>query len=167
MVINLSKTPLTEVEESLLAHGPNFTVAPRHPQHLEYITAIEIMCHKFDNKGYFEVKMDINRILIRSDQQKIQPKQGRMQGHTRAKRDKNTFIFTVANGVTMVVMDKQEYFNQAENIIEQPAHRSISTDFRNKCQAKLIYVLKRIKKESGLDNNTHMSMYPMLACSPK
>ena len=29
-VRNLSSTPLTEAQFSLLAHGPNFTVAPRH-----------------------------------------------------------------------------------------------------------------------------------------
>ena len=30
-VRNLSSTPLTEAQFSLLAHGPNFTIAPRHP----------------------------------------------------------------------------------------------------------------------------------------
>ena len=30
-VRNLSRTPLTEVQVSLLVHGPNFAVAPRHP----------------------------------------------------------------------------------------------------------------------------------------
>ena len=30
-VRNLSSTPLTEVQVSLLVHGPNFAVAPRHP----------------------------------------------------------------------------------------------------------------------------------------
>ena len=30
-VRNLSSTPLTEAQFSLLSHGPNFTVAPRHP----------------------------------------------------------------------------------------------------------------------------------------
>ena len=30
-VRNLSSTPFTEVQVSLLVHGPNFAVAPRHP----------------------------------------------------------------------------------------------------------------------------------------
>ena len=30
-VRNLSSTPLTEAQVSLLVHGPNFAVAPRHP----------------------------------------------------------------------------------------------------------------------------------------
>ena len=30
-VKNLSSTPLTEAQFSLLAHGPNFAIAPRHP----------------------------------------------------------------------------------------------------------------------------------------
>ena len=40
-VINLSSTPLTPAQRSVLAKGPNFVVAPKQPPNLEYITAIE------------------------------------------------------------------------------------------------------------------------------
>ena len=43
-VRNLSKTPLPDVEERLLAHGPNFSVVPKELPILEYITAIEKSC---------------------------------------------------------------------------------------------------------------------------
>ena len=40
-VINLSSKPLTQVQRSVLAKGPNLAVTPRHPPNLEFITAIE------------------------------------------------------------------------------------------------------------------------------
>ena len=45
-VINLSKTSLTEGQKSLLAKGPNFSMAPRHIPNVDYITAVESMCPK-------------------------------------------------------------------------------------------------------------------------
>ena len=40
-VINLSSTPLTQEQESLLTHGPNLVVTPQKPLYGEYITPIE------------------------------------------------------------------------------------------------------------------------------
>ena len=40
-VINLSKTKLTQAQESLLAKGPNFAISPVNIPNVDYITAIE------------------------------------------------------------------------------------------------------------------------------
>ena len=45
-VINLSKTRLTEAQESLLAKGPNFAITPTNIPNVDYITAIESVCPK-------------------------------------------------------------------------------------------------------------------------
>ena len=45
-VINISSKPLTQAEEKLLAHGPNYAVVPRSPPTTEYIAAIEQACSK-------------------------------------------------------------------------------------------------------------------------
>ena len=44
-VINLSNTLLSQAQETLLAKGPNYAVAPKIP-HLEYITSEELACQK-------------------------------------------------------------------------------------------------------------------------
>ena len=43
-VINTTDIPLIEAQESLLAHGPNYAVVPKHPPTIEIITAIERTC---------------------------------------------------------------------------------------------------------------------------
>ena len=62
-VINLSSKPLTPVQRSVLAKGPNFVVSPRHPPNLEYITAIESACTKLSKQDAEEVRADINWVL--------------------------------------------------------------------------------------------------------
>ena len=55
----------------------------------------------------------------------------------------------------------------AKNLPEQAIYRKSAADPTNKCNAKLINILKRIKKESGMDDNMYRRMYPTEACSPK
>ena len=43
-VRNMSKTPLTKAEESLLGHGPNFVMVPKDPTMCDYIAATEKAC---------------------------------------------------------------------------------------------------------------------------
>ena len=40
----MSKKPLTEAQEKLLAHGPKFAITPRIPPIGEYIAAVEQTC---------------------------------------------------------------------------------------------------------------------------
>ena len=62
-VINLSSKPLTQAWRSLLAKGPNYAIAPRHPPNLEYITAIESMCTKLSQQDVEQLRANINRVL--------------------------------------------------------------------------------------------------------
>ena len=55
-VRNLSSTPLTEAQVSLLSHGPNFAVAPGHPPYGDYITAIEQACLKLEPHNAEELR---------------------------------------------------------------------------------------------------------------
>ena len=59
-VINLSSKPLTQVQRSVLAKGPNLVVSPRHPPNLEYITTIQSACTKLSQQDAEELRADIN-----------------------------------------------------------------------------------------------------------
>ena len=45
-VHNLSKTPLTEDQQKVLARGPNFAIVAKEPPVGEYISQIERMCQQ-------------------------------------------------------------------------------------------------------------------------
>ena len=44
-LVNLSSTPLTETQTSLLARGPTFAIVPRHLPKKDYVSAVEEVCH--------------------------------------------------------------------------------------------------------------------------
>ena len=57
-------------------------------------------------------------------------------------------------------MEKQDYMDKAKNLLEHPMYRPLQEDSTNRLKAKLIHVLKRTKKELGMDDNMYRRMYP-------
>ena len=62
LVKNLSSTPLTQAQSSLLAKGCKYAIAPRHPLHLEYMFAIESVCLKQCQQDVEESRVNVNRV---------------------------------------------------------------------------------------------------------
>ena len=54
----------------------------------------------------------------------------------------------------MVIMDKVDYNNKAQELLTKPAYRVIPRDPTNKIKAQLINKLRKIKKDSNLDEGT-------------
>ena len=67
----------------------------------------------------------------------------------------------------MVIMDRQDYINRANHLLNQNTYKSIDKDPTNSIKNKLINILKRVKTKTGLDSNTYKSMYPTGCVPPK
>ena len=67
----------------------------------------------------------------------------------------------------MVIMDRQDYINKANHLLNQNTYRSIAKDPTSSTKNKLINILKRVKNQTGLDSNTYKSMYPTGCVPPK
>ena len=69
----------------------------------------------------------------------------------------------------MVVMDRQEYIcmDNTNSLLAQPAYRPIPKDPTNKIKAKLITILRKVKKETDLGDSTYKYMYPIGCSAPK
>ena len=65
----------------------------------------------------------------------------------------------------MVIMDRQDYINKANSLLNQNTYRSIPRDPTNSIKNKLIHILKRVKNQTELDSNIYKSMYPK-GCVP-
>ena len=66
----------------------------------------------------------------------------------------------------MVIMDRQDYINKANSLLNQNTYRSIPQDLTSTIKNKLISILKRVKNQTGLDSSTYKSMYPT-GCVPQ
>ena len=67
----------------------------------------------------------------------------------------------------MVIMDRQDYINKVNSLLNQNTYRSIPRDPTNSIKNKLISILKMAKNQTGLDSNTYKSMYPTGCVPPK
>ena len=66
----------------------------------------------------------------------------------------------------MVIMDRQDYISKTNNLLNQNTYKSIQWDLTNTIKNKLITILKRVKSQTGLSNQTYKAMYPM-GCVPQ
>ena len=57
------------------------------------------------------------------------------------KRDNNRLILTADKGMAPVVMDKEDYVQKANELLDQPTYRTISSDPTKKYKNKLVNLL--------------------------
>ena len=67
----------------------------------------------------------------------------------------------------MVIMDRQDYISKANNLLSQNTYKTIQWDPTNTIKNKLITILKRVKSQTGLSNQTYKAMYPTGCVLPK
>ena len=136
-VINLSKTKLTEDQKSVLTKVPNFSITPKYIPNVHYITAVESMYSKLKEDA-MELRSNINSLLRKALAPKPNLTKQERVGLAQLKKDKDRVILTADKGVAMVVMDKEEYVNKAQELLAQPAYRLLCRDPTNKIKAQLI-----------------------------
>ena len=167
-VKNLSSTPLTEAQFSLLAHGPNFVIAPRHPPHGDYITAIEQACLKLEPHNAEELRATMRGALRNSQQPTSNITKQEIQALAELRRDQDRVILTVDKGVAIVVMDREDYHDKAKALLEdQGTYKALKTDPTGRLKSKMINLLKKIKLEGGIDDILYKKLYPTGAVTPK
>ena len=92
-VHNLSKTPLTEVQEKVLAHGPNFAIATKDPPVIEYISQIERICQQLGKGKAEELRGEIKQILKKTQLPKPNITKEEAKAIKELRRNKERVIF--------------------------------------------------------------------------
>ena len=91
-----------------------------------------------------------------------------MKALKQLKTDKDHIVLTADKGVAMVVMDRKEYIQKARALLEDTnTYRPIPSDPTTKLKDKLINILKKIKTEGNMDENTYRRVYPTGSSAPK
>ena len=107
-------------------YSPGLTVDffmhyPQTPPIEAYITATELAAAKLPTQEAEEFRSDVNRLL--KQQQPQQHKHcnlttAQCRALTQLKKDSNRVVLTTDKGVTMVVMDLQDYNNKAQTLLQ-------------------------------------------------
>ena len=170
-VINLSETPLTSEQLSLLQKGPNFAITPKYPPIEAYIMATEQASSKLPTQEADEFRSDVNRLLKQQQQQhnnhcNLIPAQCRAL--TQLKQDNTRVVLTVDKGVAMVITDQQDYNNKAQALLQDTnTYKVLNKDPTPQLKNKLITLLKNIKQSGGLSTQKYKQLYPTSAVPPK
>ena len=169
-VINLSKTPLTIEQERLLSRGPKFVIRPRKPPVGEYFAAIEQACTKLNPGEADELCVEVKKTLKKAQNRSNTPSnitREEFQALNDLKRDGDRVVLTADKGVALVVMEKRDYIQKAEDLLNTSTYKKIPEDPTIKQKNKLVNILKRIKNEKGLNEDTYRKLYPTGAVSSK
>ena len=133
----------------------------------EYIAQIERVCQKMKQGEAEELRGQIKQILKNPTPPKPNISKEEAQAIKELKKDQDKVILTADKGVAMVVMEKKEYIKKSEDLLNQTTYKALTTDLTSKYKSKLINLLKNIKAEGGIDNNTYKRLYPTGAVPPK
>ena len=166
-VINIFGKPLSDDEERLLAHGPNYAIVLKDPPIVQYVAAIEHACTKLE-----EGKAEEFRVQVKAAIQKIQkPNPNITRGERLAiaelKKDPSRMVLTADKGMALVVMNTEDYKKKAEELLNQNTYRAITSDPTMRLKNKLISMLKSIKTKGGISEEFYRRLYPTGAGSPK
>ena len=169
-VINLSKTPLTPEQLSLLQKRMQLCHNPQVPPIEAYITAVEQASSKLPAQEADELRSDVNRLLKQPqthcrNQCNLNPIKCRAL--TQLKQDTSRVVLTVDKGVGMVIMDKEDYTKKVNTLLQDTnTYKVLKKDPTSNLKNKFISLLKDIKQTGGLSTNKYKQYIPQVQ-SPK
>ena len=142
---------------------------PQIPSLEAYITAVEQASSKLPAQKADELRSDVNRLLKQSQTQcryqcNLNPMKCRAL--TQLKQDTSRVVLTVDKGVAMVIMDKVDYTNNAQVLLQDTnTYKVLKKDPTSYLKNKLITLLKDIKQEASAPTSTNN--YISLVQSPQ
>ena len=87
---------------------------------------------------------------------------------TELKQDQSRVVLTADKGVAMVIMDKQDYTNKAQTLLQDTnTYKVLPKDPTSYLKNKFITLLKDIKQTGGLSTQKYKQLYPTSAVPPK
>ena len=83
------------------------------------------------------------------------------------KKDPSRMVLTADKGVTLVVMNTEDYKKKVEELLNQNTYRALTSDPTMRLKNKMISMLKSIKAKGGMSEELYKRLYPTGAGSPK
>ena len=144
-------------------------IMPLHPNtpHRSIHNFNRTSSHQITTQEADELRSDVNRILKQLQQQhnkqcNLNPSQCRAL--TELKKDNTSVVLTADKGVAMVIMDKQDYINKAQTLLQDTnTYKVLPKDPTSYLKNKLISLLKDIKQTGGLTTQKYKQLYPTSA----
>ena len=106
---NLSRRLLTQAQEKVLRHRPNSAIVTQEPPIGEYIAQVEKVCQNLKQGEAEEMRGEIKSILKKINTPKSNITKDEAKAIKELKKDQERMVLTTDKGVSMVVMDREDY----------------------------------------------------------
>ena len=126
----------------------------------EYIAQVEKVCQNLKQGEAEELRGEIKLILKKIKPPKSNITKEEAKAIKELKKDQERIVLTAGKGMSMVVMDREDYDKKSEELLSQSSYRVLPSDPTTKHKNKLIALLKTIKAEGGISDTTHGRLYP-------
>ncbi|CAH8658977.1 unnamed protein product [Schistosoma guineensis] len=157
-VTNLSKQPLTNTEEHLLQKGLNFNISDASK--LEFFAALE---SSLKTSGISEeAQQEIRQTTVPITQQvkennQLTPQEQKALKELRNRKD--IIIIPAEKGRTTVIMDKEEYVNKAEELLEDKStYKLMDTNPVKKLDNQISKTLNKLVKAGEITKQDQWRM---------
>ena len=159
------------MRQNIFPYRPE-AITPKRPPLGEYISNIEKACQSLDTHTTEELRSEVYRVLRQPHQLKLNlsnlKKEEMIAMKQVLKTDRSCMVLTANKGVVLVVMDRGDYIKKAKELLEDiNTYRTIQTDPTSRLKNKLVNILRKIKPETGMQENTYRKMYPTGVSHPK
>ena len=136
---------------TLLARGLNFAVVSLYSAKGKYIVTVEEACLKLAPRWQRNLGRKPAGWLNRTASLKPNISMEKAGALKKLKQDKSRIMITAISGVVMVVLEKQDYSNKAQDqLAQRDTYRPLVADSTNKHKNKLMSILGTIKAQEGL-----------------
>ena len=124
-VKDLSASTLTKDQIKALAHRPNYAIVPRSPPVGEYIIALENVCNQLQQGKVEELRGKIKSVLknILTPRPNITKEERKAIDELR--KDDTKMILTTDKGVSMVVLNRDDYNQKAEALLQESSKQVV------------------------------------------
>ena len=131
--------------------GPcaNFVVVSKQSPIGKYVADFEKICQQLKQGEAKELRGEIKSILKNINPPKLNIPKEVVKAIRELKNDNTRIILTTDKGVSMVMMDREDYIKKSEEFLSQSTYKTIPTDPTTKYKNKLISLLKTIKADEG------------------
>ena len=144
-VVNKSSRILSPDEQSLLARGMNFAVAPSKIPVVDLIVSVESTVRKLDKSDTEQVRSEAAKIIGSSHPPKSNLSKGEQIALKALRRDDNIVILPADKGRCTVVMDTVAYHDKANSLlIDRNTYTIVKKDPTRKYKEQLEKMVKRL-----------------------
>ena len=166
VVKNVSSRTLTENEEKVLALGLNFAVAPKKIPYQEFITATESTARQLDTEKAKALRSAVSCALHKARPPANNVDKGMMKALSDLRKDEDMVILPADKGNTTVVLDKKDYTEKMNQMLEGETYKAITKDPTTRAETKVTTVLKQLEKRGYISEKERKYLSPQCSTPP-